>query len=85
MKREEIAEKNLTLHAEFMRYAFEHPEVWDKIPKNAQLVFLPGNDPELCKENMKIAQTHKQENPKMVFIRMPLPKPVTPKIEVGSL
>jgi len=84
MTRKEIAEKNLILHQEFMRYVFDHPEVLDRIPKNAQIVFLPDNEPKLCKENMKIAQAHKKETPIMVFIRMPLPEPTVPKIEVVS-
>jgi len=52
MTRQEIAEKNLILHQELMRYVFDHPEVLEQIPKNAQIVFLPDNKPELCKENM---------------------------------
>lgn len=39
--RDKIIQKNLDLLNEFMKYAFEHPEVLDKIPPEAELVILP--------------------------------------------
>jgi hypothetical protein len=32
MKRESVVRKNLDLPDEFMKYAFEHPEILDEIP-----------------------------------------------------
>lgn len=54
MRKEEIVNKNLDLHGEFMKYTFEHPEILDQIPKGATLVILPEDNPFLYKENLKI-------------------------------
>ncbi|MFZ5994942.1 MAG: DUF5647 family protein [Thermodesulfobacteriota bacterium] len=40
---------------EFMKYAFDHPEVLGKIPPEAEVVILPVNDSELCEYNKKMA------------------------------
>jgi len=82
MTQEEIVKKNLDLHAEFMRYAFENPDIFDQIPKGAQLVILPQDDPELYKENLKTVSELKAKKLPLVIVRMPTPKPVTPEIEV---
>src|SRR3972149_3329619 len=50
MKKEDIIKKNLDLHAEWMKYVFENPEVLDRIPKGAVLVILPEDDNELYEE-----------------------------------
>ena len=49
----EVIKKNLDLINEFMKYAFDHPDVLDKIPMDAELVILPIDDPELYNENKK--------------------------------
>lgn len=82
MTKEEIVKKNLDLHAEFMRYAFENPDIFDRIPKGAQLVILPDDDPELYDENLKTVNELKLKELPLVIVRMPTPKPVTPKIEI---
>lgn len=40
MNKEETVRKNLDLLDEFMKYAFEHPQVLDQIPSGAELVIL---------------------------------------------
>lgn len=42
MTKNEIVRKNIELHAEWMRYVFEHPKVLDKIPKGAELIIVPN-------------------------------------------
>ena len=44
MTQDEIIRKNLDLHAEWMKYVFEHPDVLDRIPKGAVLVILPEDE-----------------------------------------
>lgn len=80
-----VVDKNLELLGEFMRYAFDHPEVLDQIPKGAEIVILPDDDPELCKENLKIAKSHQKKGLPVVVVRMQMPKPVPPRIEVLSI
>jgi hypothetical protein len=41
MKRESVVRKNLDLLDEFMKYAFDHPEILDEIPRDQTLVILP--------------------------------------------
>ena len=48
-----IIKKNLDLLNEFMKYAFDHPDVLENIPFEAELVILPTDDTELCNENKK--------------------------------
>lgn len=46
MTKDTIVRRNLELLEEFHRYGFEHPEIFDQIPKDAHLIILPENDPE---------------------------------------
>ncbi|MBI4691812.1 MAG: hypothetical protein HY754_16345 [Nitrospirae bacterium] len=50
MTKDDIVRKNLDLHAEWMKYVFENPDVLDRIPKNAVLVLLPEDDEELYRK-----------------------------------
>jgi hypothetical protein len=56
MKKESLVKKNLDLLDEFMKYAFDHPEVLDQIPHDASLVILPEGDASLERENRKTAR-----------------------------
>ena len=78
----EIVKNNLELHAQWMRYCFEHPEILDKIPEGAQIVIVPDNNPRLAKENMRTAEQLKAKNLPVVIVHLDLPKPPEPKIEV---
>lgn len=82
MEQSEIIKKNLDLHAEWMRYIFEHPEVLDQIPQGAELVIVPNNDQVLAKENQKVADSLKAKGLPFVIIHLDLPKPPKPEIEV---
>ena len=85
MTKEEMVKKNLDLQAEFMKYVFENPEVLDKIPKDATMVILPEDDPELYKENLKIVKTQEEKKLPVVIVRMKTPKPVIPRIEFARV
>lgn len=83
MTQDEIVRRNLDLHAEWMRYAFEHPEVLDKIPVDAHLVIIPNDDPVMGEENSKIARNLKSQGVPVVIVHIDSPKPVTAQIEVA--
>jgi len=70
MTEEELIEKNITLSIEFSKYILEHPELDEKIPKEAQLVLLPEYDRELSDYNMMIAQKQKEEGQPVVYVRI---------------
>jgi hypothetical protein len=78
MKKDEIIKKNLDLMADFMKYAFDKPEILDLIPKDAHLVLLPTNNPQLYKENMKTLNRLKKEDQKYVVFKI---ESVMPKVE----
>lgn len=88
MSENKYFEKNLTLSAEFSRYLFDHPELEEKIPKNAQVVILPEDDPELCKFNEKIAEKQREKGQTVVYVKVSSLAPkiysrlVNPRIEL---
>lgn len=82
MNQDEIVRKNLELHAAWMSYVFEHPEVLEQIPANAQLVIIPNDDLVLAEENTRTAKRLKEKGQPVVIVHMDTPKPPTPQIEV---
>ena len=84
MTSETIVKRNLDLHAEWMRYLFEHPEAMDQIPEGAQVVILPTDDPELAQENTKILAAARRRGAPVVIVHLAFPKPPLPQIEVLS-
>lgn len=84
MRKEEIVNKNLDLHAEFMKYTFENPEILDEIPKGATLVILPENDSILYKENLKVIKKQQAKGLPVVIVKMKIPQPIIPHIEIIS-
>ncbi len=82
MTKDEIIKKNLDLHAEWMKYAFENPEVFDKIPKGAVLVILPEDDAVLYKENYKVLDENKRKGIPVFVVTMKTPKTHISNIEI---
>jgi len=70
MKKEDLFKKNHILGVEFDRYLLEHPEVLEQIPDNAEIYFLPEDDPELSHENLKIAEAQKAEGRKVILVKI---------------
>ncbi|MBI5038677.1 MAG: hypothetical protein HZC13_02760 [Nitrospirae bacterium] len=82
--KDEIVKKNLDLLNEFMKYAFDHPDVIDNIPSEAELVILPTDDPELYNENKKTVDSLLKKGKKVVIVEFEKPKTILPKIELLS-
>jgi hypothetical protein len=59
MRKEDLFQKNHFLGVEFDRYLLEHPEMLEQIPENAEIYFLPEENPELSQENIEIARAQK--------------------------
>ncbi|MCD6266760.1 MAG: hypothetical protein J7K02_12535 [Deltaproteobacteria bacterium] len=78
MTKDQIIKRNLDLLNEFMKIAFDQPDILNKIPKEAELVILPENDPELYKANFKIKQSLEKKGKKFVVVRMRKPERVPP-------
>lgn len=90
MNKQELFEKNSVLATEFSRYVLEHPEVAERIPKDAIVVILPEYDQELREENLKIAKARRGKNQPMVLVKVkklaPMRKSrlVRPTVEIIS-
>lgn len=70
MKRESVVKKNLDLLDEFMKYAFDHPDVLDDVPRNAALVILPEGDASMQKENRKTMSRLKAKGEEVVAVKL---------------
>ena len=80
MKRETVVKKNLDLLDEFMKYAFDHPEILDAIPRDRTLVILPEGDPALERQNRKTLRHLKATGEKAVTIRLKATKRKVSKV-----
>jgi uncharacterized protein DUF5647 len=70
MKKETTTKKNLDLLDEFMKYAYDHPDVLDQLPRETNLVILPDRDPSLEKENKKTLNRLKAKGEEVIAIRL---------------
>jgi hypothetical protein len=82
VKKDIAVKKNLELLNEFMRYAFDNPEVMDKIPPEAELVILPVDDQRMCDYNQKIADKMITQGKTVVLVRIKQPEPSIPQLEL---
>lgn len=82
MTKDELIKRNLDLHAEWMRYVFEHPDVLDRVPKGAVLVILPEDDRELYDENSKVLEDNRKKGIPVMVVKMKTPKPQISNIEI---
>lgn len=85
MTENEIFTKNLILSTEFDRYVIDHPELAEKIPSNAQIVFLPDDDSELSKINMEIAEQQREEGQKVIYVHIGFIAPEISRLKDVSL
>jgi hypothetical protein len=70
MRKEDLFRKNHVLGVEFDRYLLEHPEVIEQIPDGAEVYFLPEDDPDLFKENLKLAEAKKLTSNTVVLVKI---------------
>jgi hypothetical protein len=82
MTKEEAVKKNLDLHAEWMRYVFDNPDILDRIPKGAVIVILPEDDPELSEENAKVIDANRSKGVPVAVVKMKTPKPQISTLEI---
>ena len=80
MRKEAAIKGNLDLLDTFMKYAFDHPDILDEIPPDAELVILPKGDPELYEANKRLAESLAREGKKVVVVNLQKPRIPKPKI-----
>ncbi len=67
-KEKEMVERNIELSAEFSRYIFEHSEMEEKIPINAEIILLPEFDKELKEYNLRLGKDMESKGEKVIYI-----------------
>lgn len=77
MDEKRMIERNIELSTEFSRYLFEHPEIEEKIPIDAEIVLLPEFDEELKNFNLNLGKNIEKEGGKVVYIWI---KQIRPKV-----
>ncbi|MCF6147709.1 MAG: hypothetical protein E3K37_03525 [Candidatus Kuenenia sp.] len=76
-KEKEMIERNIEISAEFSRYLFEHPEIKEKIPMDAEIILLTEFDQELKEFNLKMGKDMEAHGDKVVYVTI---KDMRPKI-----
>ncbi len=90
MTDKEFFERSLEISTEFDRYVTVHPEIAEKIPVNALVVFLLEQDPEFSEKSLVIAHaSHESHQPVLLVKVERLISPmetrlVNPRLEVAS-
>lgn len=88
-KEKEMIERNFELSAEFSRYLFEHPELEEKVPIDAEIILLPEFDNVLKEFNRKLGKNIEAEGHRVVYVTIKDIRPKTlsriDKIELESV
>ena len=63
-----MTERNIELSTEFSRYLFEHPEIEERIAKEAEIVLLPEFDDELKEYNLQVGRQVESEGGTVVYV-----------------
>jgi hypothetical protein len=79
MIRDEVIRKNLDLHAEWMKYTFENPDVLDRIPKGAVLVL---EDKELYEETT--LEENRRRTSLFFVVTMKMPSLIYPILRLSQ-
>ena len=81
-----MIEKNIGLSAEFSRYLFDHPDLDEAIPPDAEVVFLPKFDTTLKDFNLELGKKLEATGSKVVYIKIERLRPkILSRIEGVSL
>lgn len=70
MTEKELFEKNLEINHEFSKFLLNHPEIEDKIPPEALLVFIVEDDLELSRKNIEMSRTQCDSNQPLIFVKI---------------
>ena len=76
MTEKELFEKNLEISSEFSRYIVAHPEVSEKIPLDAEIIFILESDPAFSRHNLKLAKQLKANGEEVVLVKIKGLRPI---------
>lgn len=86
----EFFERSLEVSTEFDRYVFAHPEVAEKIPENALVIFLLEDDSKFSKKSLEIARKQREEGQPVILVKIKglappvISRLIEPRLEVVS-
>jgi hypothetical protein len=83
VKKDEAVKKNLALLNDFMQAAFHDTSLLERIPRGAQIVILPLDDPEMSEYNRRIARKLAKKGEQVMLIH--LKRPAKPRIKMELL
>lgn len=70
MTDKELFNKNLDISHEFSKYLLNHPEIENKIPPDALVVFIVEDDLELSQKNIEMNRTNREPNQPLIFVKI---------------
>lgn len=70
MTEKELFEKNLEINHEFSKYIINHPDLEEKIPTDALIVFIVENDTELSQKNLEMSRANREPNQPLIFVKI---------------
>ena len=65
---QELVKSNIELSAEFSRYVFEHPEIEESIPADAEVILLPEYDKDLKAFNLALGRRIEEGGGRVTYI-----------------
>ena len=90
MTDQEFFERSLELATEFDRYVLAHPEVAERIPPEALIVFQLADDQAFSQRSLELARTRRIPSQPVVLVQVQTLRPplesrlVNPRIEALS-
>lgn len=78
MTEQELGEKRITFSFEFSRYLMAHPEVADRLPHDAAVVFLVDDEPVFTESERRLAKRLAAEGQSVVAVHV---RGLTPPLE----
>lgn len=69
-KETKMIQQNIELSTEFSRYLFEHPELDEAIPPDAEIILLPEFNTELKDFNLKLGWKLEASGNKVVYMKI---------------
>ena len=70
MDRDEQFRRNHDLFEMFMQQVLEAPELLDRIPDGADIIFLPDSDPALREANLELGAEREREGAAVTYVRI---------------
>lgn len=72
MNREEQFRRKNDLFKVFMQHVLTTPQFSERVPQDAEVIFLPENDPELREANLALAKQSEAEDKRVIFVKVTL-------------